>query len=102
MRTWKENGSEKNWANNMFRLRKAYNLPLNDANVQNISHKDWSHIVKSTFVRNAFMELEKELAMNKKTNHIEFMSLKPATYLSYLDLQFSFVIFKVRTSLISK
>ena len=26
----KKFGSEKNWANNMFGLRKAYNLPLND------------------------------------------------------------------------
>ena len=30
----KKFGFEKNWANNMFGLRNAYNLPLNDANVQ--------------------------------------------------------------------
>ena len=30
-------GSEKSWANNVFSLRKAYNLPLNDTNVQNMS-----------------------------------------------------------------
>ena len=36
----KKFGSEKNWANNMFGLRKAYNLLLNDTNVQNMSDKD--------------------------------------------------------------
>ena len=36
----KKFGSEKNWGNNMFGLRKAYNLPLNDTNVQNMSQKD--------------------------------------------------------------
>ena len=42
----KKFGAEKNWAN-MFGLRKAYNLPLNDSNVQTMSHKDWKHLVKS-------------------------------------------------------
>ena len=32
----------------MFGLQKAYKLPLNDTNVQNMSHKDWRHLVKST------------------------------------------------------
>ena len=93
----KKFGSEKNWANNMFGLRKAYNLPLNDANVQNMSHKDWKHLVKSTLVRHAFLELKKKSAINKKTNHLEIVFLKPASYLFYLDPQFARVIFKVRT-----
>ena len=71
----KKFGSEKNWANNMFGLRKAYNLPLK--NVQNMSHKDWKHLAKSTLVRHAFLELKKESATNKKTNHLEFVLLKP-------------------------
>ena len=72
----KKFGSEKNWANNMFGLRKAYNLPLNDANVQNMSHKDWNLRVKSTLVRHAFLKLKKESAIDKKTNHLEFVLLK--------------------------
>ena len=80
----------------MFGLRKAYNLPLNDTNVQNMSHKDWKHPVKSTLVRHAFLELKKESAINKKTNHLEFVLLKPASYLFDLDPQFAWVVFKVR------
>ena len=62
-----------------------------------MSHKDWKHLVKSTLVRHAFLELEKESAINKKTNHLEFVLLKPASYLFDLDPQFARVIFKVRT-----
>ena len=81
----------------MFGLRKAYKLPLNDTNVQNMSHKNWKDLVKSTLVRHAFLELKKKSAINKKTNHLEFVSLKPAAYLFDLDHQFARVIFKVRT-----
>ena len=93
----KKFGSEKSWANNMFGLRKAYNLPLNDTNVQNLSHKDWRNLVKSTLVRHAFLKLKKQSAINKKTNHLEFVLLKPVAYLFDLDPQFVRVIFKVRT-----
>ena len=62
----KKFGSEKNWANNMFGLRKAYNLPLNDANVQNMTHKDWKHLVKSTLVRHAFLELKRNQQLIRK------------------------------------
>ena len=93
----KKFGSEKNWANNMFGLQKAYNLPLNDTNVQNMSHQDWKHLVKSTLVRHAFVTLKKESAINKKTNHLEFVLLKPTAYLFHLDPQFARVIFNVRT-----
>ena len=62
-----------------------------------MSHKDWKHLVKSTLVRHAFLELEKESAINKKRNHLEFVLLKPAAYLFDLDPQFARFIFKVRT-----
>ena len=78
----------------MFGLLKAYSLPLNDTNMQNM---DWKHLVKSTLVRHAFLELKKESAISKKTNHLEFVLLKPAAYLFDLDPQFAGVIFKVRT-----
>ena len=78
----------------MFGLLKAYNLPLNDTNMQNM---DWKHLEKSTLVRHAFLELKKESAISKKTNHLEFVLLKPAAYLFDLDPQFAGVIFKVRT-----
>ena len=71
----KKSGDEKNLANNMFGLRKAYNLPSNDTNVQTMSHKNWRNLVKSTLVRHAFLELEKESAINKKTNHLELVLL---------------------------
>ena len=61
----------------MFRLH-------DDTNVQNMSHKDWRHLVKSTLVRHTFLELKSESAINEKTNHIEFVLLiKPAAYLAF-------------------
>ena len=74
-------GSEKNWANNMFGLGKAYKLPLNDTNAQNMSQSDWRHFEKSTLVRNALLQLKSKSAIDKKTNHLEFVLLKPAAYL---------------------
>ena len=58
----KKFGSEKSWTNNMFGLQKEYNLSLNDANVQNMSHKDWTHLVNSTLVRHAFLKLKKGIS----------------------------------------
>ena len=31
-------GSEANWANNILGLRKAYNVPLNDADIKRMDH----------------------------------------------------------------
>ena len=82
----------------MFGLRKAYNFPSNNTNVQNMSQRNWRHLVKSTLVRHAFLKLKSESAINE-TNHLEFVLLKPAAYLFELDPQFARVIFKVRTRL---
>ena len=62
----KKFGSEKSWANNMFGLRKTYNLRLNDTNVQNMSQRDWRHLVKSTLVRYAVLNMKSESAINKR------------------------------------
>ena len=69
----------------MFGFQKACNLPLNDTNVQNMFQRDWRYLVKSTLVRHEFLKLKSELAINKKTNHLEFVLLKPAAYLFDLD-----------------
>ena len=59
-------GSEKNWANNKFGLQKVYNLLLNEINVQNMSQRDWRHLVKSTLVRRAFLKLKSESVFNNE------------------------------------
>ena len=40
--------NETNWANNVFGLRKDYNLPLNDDNIKKMSLSHWKYFVKST------------------------------------------------------
>ena len=83
-------GSEKNLAKMCLHgLRKAYNFPLNDTNVQNVSLRDWRHLV-----RHALLQLKSESAISKKTNHLEFVLLKPAAYLFDLDPQFACVIYQ--------
>ena len=47
--------------------------------------------------RYAFLKFKKESAINRKTNHLEFVLLKPAEYLFDLDPQFARMIFKVHT-----
>ena len=81
----------------IFGLQEAYNLPLNDTNVHSMSQKDCKYLVKSTLVKHLFLELKKESAINKKTNHLEFVLVKPAAYLFDLDPQFACVIFKMPT-----
>ena len=76
----KKFGYEKNWANNMCGLRKAFYLSLNDTNVQTMSHRDWRHLVKSSLLRHAFLKLKSESAINKKTNHLEFVLLNSIAY----------------------
>ena len=45
----------------------------------------------------ALLKLKSKSSINKKTNHLEFLFLKPTAYLFDLDPQFARVIFKVRT-----
>ena len=61
---------EPNWGNEVLGLRKKYNLPLKDENIKNLSERDWKSIVKSSVHREALLQLQVELSMNRKTSHL--------------------------------
>ena len=64
---------ETNWGNEVLGLRKKYNLPLKDENIKNMSERDWKSIVKSSVYREAFLQLQVELSMNRKTSHLSYI-----------------------------
>ena len=66
---------EANWGNEVLGLRKKYNLPLKDANIKNMSVRDWKSFVKSSVCREAFLQLQVELSMNRKASHFPYSKL---------------------------
>ena len=61
---------ETNWGNEVLGLKKKYNLPLKNENIKNMLERDWKSIVKSSVYRQALLELQVELSMNRKTSHL--------------------------------
>ena len=43
--------NEPNWANNVFCLRRDYNVPLNDDNIKKMLVNHWKYFVKSANLR---------------------------------------------------
>ena len=72
--------NETNWANNVFGLRRDYNLPLNDDNIRKMSVSHWKYFVKSAIFKEALLQLQVELSSNRKTNHI---SNRKTNHISY-------------------
>ena len=76
-------------------LRRTYNLPLNDENIQRMTLSQWKSVVKSAIRQDAFMQLTIQCANNRKTSHPKYKSR--ASYLKKLDPNIARVIFKART-----
>ena len=85
---------EINWANNVIGLRKKYNLPLSDENIENMQMNDWKSFVKTVIYKEAFMELQIECSYNKKTSHISYEHFQTCDYLNSLPPKQAKLIFK--------
>ena len=92
--------SEDNWANNLLGLRKLYNLPLNDENVNKMKTEDWKLLVKNTLKRDAFLQLEAQCLANRKTCHLSYDRLKAQDYLFSLEPKCARIIFRKRCRMI--
>ena len=84
---------ETNWGNEVLGLRKTYNLPLKDENIKNMSERDWKSFVKSSVYRDAFLQLQVELSMNRKTSHLSYSKLCTKDYLKRLSPSLARVVF---------
>ena len=85
-----------NWANNVFGLRQYYHLPINDANVKNMTKRTWKTLVKNTVRREAFLCLTQECRDNRKTSHLTYEKLGTAKYMVSLKPHLARTYFRVR------
>ena len=88
---------EINWADDVIGLRKKYNLPLSDENMQ---MNDWKSFVKSVIYEEAFMELQIECSYNKKTSHISYEHFQTCDYVNSLPQKQAKLIFKAKTGML--
>ena len=87
---------EENWANYISQLRRTYNLPLSDENIERMTLSQWKSVVKSAVRQHAFMQLTIWCANNRKTSHLKYESFVRASYLKKLAPNIARVIFKTR------
>ena len=87
---------ETNWGNEILGLKKKYNLPLNDENIKNMSERDWKSFVKTSVYREAFLQLQVELSINRKTSHLSYSKLCTNDYLKQLPPSFVRVVFRAK------
>ena len=91
---------ETNWGNEVLGLRKKYNLPLKDLNIKNMSERDWKSVVKSSVHREAFLQLQVELSMNRKTSHLSYSKLCTQDYVKQLPPGLAKVVFRAKTRML--
>ena len=73
--------AERNWANNVYELRRKYNLPLSDENVCNVTYDTWKRIVNNRIKHVAFLSPTEMCSTNKKTCLLSYSKLMRAPYL---------------------
>ena len=91
---------ETNWGNGVLGIRKKYNLPLKYENIKNMSERDWKSIVKSSVYREAFLQLQVELSMNRKTSHLSYSKLCTKDYLKQLPPSLAKVVFRAKARML--
>ena len=90
---------EANWGSEVSGLKKKYNLSLKNENINNTSVRGWKLFVKSSVYREAFLQLQVDLSINRKTSHLSCSKLFRTDYLKELLPSFARVVFrtKIRT-----
>ena len=77
-----------------------YNLPLKDENIKNMPEMDLKSIVKSSVYREAFLQLQVELSMNRKTSHLSYSKLCTKRYVEQLPPSLTKVVFRAKTRML--
>ena len=62
-----------------------------------MSVSDWKSFVYTAIRREAFLELQVKLSLNKKTNHITYQLFKTSDYLVQLPPTLARIVFKAKT-----
>ena len=67
---------------------------------KNMSVRDWKSFVKSSVYKEAFLQLQMELSMNRKTIHLSYSKLCTKDYLKQLPPSFARVVFRAKTRML--
>ena len=78
---------EKNWANEVSRLREHYNIMLRDSEIKQIKKEKWRTLIKEKIVAKTFHELKDiylywtKLKLKTKTKNLTYKSFKRQQYI---------------------
>ena len=91
-----------NWANNILGLRRDYNLPFNDDNIEKMSVSHWKYFLRSAIFKEALLQLQVELSSNRKANHIscQHSFLKTNDNSIQLPSHLARLVFKAKTRML--
>ena len=84
MKLYKEQNKlpfEKNWANEVSRLREHYNVMLRDSEMKQIRKEKWRTLIKEKIVVKTFHELKDKLELKTKTKNLTYKSFKRQQYI---------------------
>ena len=65
-----------------------------------MSVRDWKSFVKSSVYREAFLQLQVELSINRKTSHLSYSKLRTKEYLKQLPPSLARVVFRAKTRML--
>ena len=68
--------------------------------IKNMSERDWKSILKSSVHREALLQLQVELSMNRKTSHLTYNKLCTKDYLKQLPPSLAKVVFMAKTRML--
>ena len=92
---------EKNWGNEVLKIRKLYSIHNTDSDIVSMSKDQWKNLVKKKITYFTLNELVKKLDEMKHTEHIEpYTELEPQPYLRKLIPTYARIIFQIRTRVI--
>ena len=92
---------EKNWANEISRLREHYNIMLKDSEIQQMKKEKWRTLIKEKIVAKTFHELKDKLELKTKTKNLTYKSLRRQQYIYEIPATLARIIFKARLSMIN-
>ena len=90
---------EKNWANEVSRLREHYNIMLRDSEIKQIKKEKWRTLIKEKAVAKTFHELKDKLELKTKAKNLTYKSFKRQQHIYKLPATLARIIFKARLSM---
>ena len=92
---------EQNWGNEVKDLRKHYNIPEDDSEIEKFSKEKWKKHIKKYVKQHALEDLNAELSKLKHASQITtYNTMKPQQYFEILKPHHSRKLFHVRAGIV--